>query len=129
MEDLGGCSSEEDLWAAADARLRVIVLDSGVATLFETCDGGLVSPMDALGAAGLRLTVLKRRELASFAFLPLLSESLLSLFITSANAFPRVFRKELLVEGLERGLPLAVDSAGMMNSSKLERDFVRLVEM
>lgn len=85
---LDGCSSDNSLLAAADIRLRVIVFESGVATLFEVCGGGLVSPMEERGAAGLRLRALKRRELVSLAFFALLSGSRCSLFITSAKALP-----------------------------------------
>lgn len=88
----------------AETRLRVTVLESGVPVLFETCEGGLTSPMDARGPGGRELRALERRDV-SLVFLVFLVASL-SLLITSANALPtearlRDCRKELLVVGLD----------------------------
>lgn len=108
----------EGLCTAEDLRvLRVIVFDSGVLSFFVT--GGF-EPSEVRGVPpDIRFMALKRRELGSFAFLALLSASLpLSLFITSASAFPtedkfNECRIELLVEGLGGG-PLRIVSEGML---------------
>lgn len=111
---LGDCSSMDALCNPADTRRRVTVFDSGVPTRF-VWECAVTSPIEARGAAGFEPMALRRRELVSFALRTLLSESLLSLFMTSANALPaspKECRIELLVDGLVRGLPLEPASEG-----------------
>ena len=74
--------------------------------------------MERRDGAGLaRLVALRRRE-ASFVFLAFLLASLASLLMTSAKALLTDARfkdclMELLVVGLDLGLPLAAGSEGM----------------
>lgn len=107
-DSLEDWSSEDDLVYVPETRLRVTVLESGVPVLFEPCEGGLTSPMDARGPDG---RALERRDV-SFAFLVFLVASL-SLLITSANALPMEARdlKELLVVGLDFG---GLESTGIV---------------
>jgi len=120
-DSLEDCSSEDDLAYVAETRLRVTVLESGVPVLFEPCEGGLTSPMDARGPDGRELRALERRDV-SLAFLVFLVASL-SLLITSANALPMEARlsdclKEALVVGLDfRGL----ESTGIAQKVVVQR--------
>lgn len=99
----------------AETRLRVTSLESGVAVLFETCEGGLTSPMEARGATGGEIKALARRA----SFLAFLLASLLSLPITSAKALPTVdarlreCRMEPLVDDLDFGVAV-LESEGII---------------
>lgn len=126
-DSLEDCSSEDDLPYVAETRLRVTVLDSGVPVLFEPCEGGLTSPMDARGPDGRELRTLERRDV-SLAFLVFLVASL-SLLITSANALPMEARlRDCLKEALVVGLDFwGLESTGMVQKVVVERHLPILV--
>ena len=91
--DFVGGSSIDDRCNPVDTRRRVTVLESGGAAGFNGWDGDLMSPMEVLGADGLRPIALRRRELGLLCFLRDLSGSRASLLITSAKALPARFKE------------------------------------
>ncbi len=71
----------------AETLFRVIVLESGVSARFAPGEDELTSRIADRDAVAAMLTALERRDSLTALFEPL-SPSLLSLFMTSANAFP-----------------------------------------